>query len=324
MISEKERIQKLRFTIGTRIREATLQEYYVSFKNWVPFVESEGFGPLDDEGIPLVDYEGHAGISGIGLVHFSVTVSQYALGLFEKWLETGLDKHREKFLAQVRWLESNAEPVGDVAVVWPARFDFPVYGLKSPWISSMAQSQVASVLLRASQLEKRDGLREMARKALASFSLPVGEPGGVKWIDDDGDVWFEEYVTSPPPHVLNGFIFSLFGLLDFHRVTSDETAGRLFEQGVATLEKKLHMYDVDYWSRYDLLRDCVASRYYHGNVHIPLLRVLHLISGKSIFMHFADRWEQYLESTLCRLRARYYNMPSRAFNKVRQMARVTR
>jgi hypothetical protein len=324
MISEKERIQKLRFTIGTRIRESTLQEYYVSFKNWVPFVESQGFGPLDDEGIPLVDYERHAGVSGIGQVHFSITVAQYALGLHEMWMETGLERYREKFLTQVRWLESNAEPVGDLAVVWPARFDFPVYGLKSPWISSMAQSQVASVLMRASQLEKREGLREMARKAMVSFSVPAGEPGGVRFIDKDGDVWFEEYITSPPAHVLNGFIFSLFGLLDLYRVTSDEKAHELFQQGVGTLERKLQLYDAGYWSRYDLLRDCVASRFYHGNVHIPLLRVLHLISGKSIFMHFADRWEEYLSSPLCRLRARYYNLPSRALGKLRRIARERR
>jgi len=324
VISEKERIRRLRFTIGTRIRESTLEEYYVSFKSWVPFVESGGFGPLDEEGIPLVDYGRRAGMGDIGQVHFPITVAQYALGLYEMWLETGLERLREKFLKLVRWLESKAEPVGDVAVVWPSRFDFPVYGLKAPWISSMAQSQIASVLLRASQLEKREGPRELARKAMATFSIAVGEPGGVRYVDGDGDVWFEEYVTSPPAHVLNGFIFSLFGLMDFSRVTSDETAKELWEQGVGTLEKKLQLFDTGYWSRYDLLRDCVASTFYHGNVHIPLLRALHLVSGKSIFMHFADRWEQYVSSALCRVRARYYNLPSRVLGKLIRMAREKR
>jgi heparosan-N-sulfate-glucuronate 5-epimerase len=322
VVSEKERIRKLRFSIGTKIRESNLQEYYVSFKNWVPYVESGSFGPLDDDGIPLVDYDTYAGMSGIGRVHFPVTVAQYALGLFETWLETGQEKLRDKFLKQVRWLESNAEPVGDVAVVWPARFDFPVYGLKAPWISSMAQSQVASVLLRAWQLEKKDELRNIARKAMACFSVPAGEPGGVRFVDDDGDVWFEEYVTSPPAHVLNGFIFSLFGLLDLSRATSDEAALRLWQQGIATLEQKLELYDTGYWSRYDLLRDCVASEFYHGNVHVPLLRVLHLVSGKSVFMHFADRWEQYLASKVCRLRARYYRLPSRILRRLKSMAGV--
>jgi hypothetical protein len=138
----------------------------------------------------------------------------------------------------------------------------------------------------------------------------------VSFVDGDGDVWFEEYITSPPAHVLNGFIFSLFGLLDFSRVTSDEKAKELWRQGVGTLEKKLQLYDTGYWSRYDLLRDCVASRFYHGNIHIPLLRALHVLSGKSVFMHYADRWEQYLSSRVCRMRARFYNMPSRVLKKL--------
>ncbi|MCX5800459.1 MAG: D-glucuronyl C5-epimerase family protein [Candidatus Eisenbacteria bacterium] len=316
MVSEKERVRKLRFTIGTKIRGQVLGEYYVSFRNWVPFIESGGYGPLDKDGIPLVHYSGDARMSGIGPVYFAITVAQYALGIFDLWLDTGLDKYRQKFMELARWLELHAEPVGDAALVWPAGFDFHVYGLDAPWISSMAQSQVASVLLRAYQVEKRNELREMAGKALATFYIPAGEPGGVRYVDGDGDVWFEEYVTDPPAHVLNGFIFSLFGLDEFARVTSDDAARQAWDEGLRTLERKLYLYDTGYWSRYDLLRDSVASTFYHGNVHVPLLRALHLVTGKSIFLDFADKWQEYLESTVCRFRARYYRLPSRVVRKL--------
>jgi heparosan-N-sulfate-glucuronate 5-epimerase len=320
MVSEKERIQKLRFTMGTRIMERVPEEYFVSFKNWVPFIESGGYGPLDKDGIPLVHYAGDPRMRGTGPVYFVVTVAQYALGVFDLWLDTGLGKYRQKFIELARWLELRAEPVGNIALVWPARFDFPVYGLKAPWISSMAQSQVASVLLRAYQIEKRKELQEMARKAMATFYIPAGEPGGVRYVGSDGDVWFEEYVTDPPAHVLNGFIFSLFGLNEFARVTSDHMAWQAWDEGIRTLERKLHLYDTGYWSRYDLLRDCVASTFYHGNVHIPLLRALHLVTGKSIFLSFGDKWEGYLGSTVCRLRARYYKLPSRVYRKLGSMS----
>jgi hypothetical protein len=316
MVSERERIRRLRFTIGTRVKAPILEEYYVSFREWVPFIESGGYGPLDKGGVPLVDYSGDARVRGIGPVYFAITVAQYALGIFDLWLDTGLEQYRQKFLDLARWLELRAEPAGRDALVWPAKFDFPVYGLKAPWVSSMAQSQVASVLLRACQLEKRDKLQEMAKRAMATFHIPVGEPGGVRYVDGDGYVWFEEYVTDPPAHVLNGFIFSLFGLDEFARVTSDNTARQAWDEGIRTLERKLHLYDTGYWSRYDLLRDCVASTFYHGNVHVPLLRALHLVTGKRVFLDFADKWQKYLESASCRFRARYYRLPTRVTRKL--------
>jgi len=320
MRAERERAKRLRFGVAKVGAGPTLQGYYVNFKNWVPFVEGGGYGPLDERGIPLVDYERHSGIKGGARAYFSVTIEQYALGVFELWLETGSDRFRDKFLQLARWLEENAEKVEDKVVIWPAHFDFPVYGLKAPWISSMAQAQAASVLLRACQLEKRPALADLARMALASFLVPIGEPGGVRHVDADGDVWFEEYVMNPPPHVLNGFIFSLFGLLDFVRVSPERPFIEAWEQGVRTLERKLHLFDTGYWSRYDLMRDCVASEFYHANIHIPLLMAMHAATGKDVFLDFAQRWEGYLSSPVSRLRARYYRLPARALKKLKGLA----
>lgn len=48
---------------------------------------------------------------------------------------------------------------------------------------------------------------EAAQRALASFFQPT-DAGGVAFADDRGDRWFEEYIVSPPTHILNGFIWS--------------------------------------------------------------------------------------------------------------------
>jgi len=312
----RERLERLKLGVAREAKGSVLEHYYVNFRDWVSFVEDGCYGPLDEEGIPLVDYERYSRIPGGGKAYFAVTIAQYALGNFELWLETGLERPREKFLRLARWLETNTEIVGTDVVVWPAEFDFPVYGLSAPWISSMAQSQAVSVLLRAHQIERREVTLELTRKAVASFFIPVGEPGGVKYVDKDGNLWFEEYITEPPAHVLNGFVFSLFGLLDYARVTNDEKARQAWERGVLTLEKKLHLFDTGYWSRYDLLRDSVASEFYHGNIHVPLLKAMHLATGRQVFLDFAQRWERYLGSPLCRIRARYHRLPSRALTKI--------
>jgi hypothetical protein len=59
--------------------------------------------------------------------------------------------------------------------------------------------------------------------------------------------------VSPPAHILNGFIFALFGLYDYYRVTQDEHALELFNAGIETLRSKLHLYDTGRVTRYDLL-----------------------------------------------------------------------
>jgi hypothetical protein len=321
MKAERERIKRLRFGVAKVGTGPALHGYYVNFKNWVPFIEGGGYGPLDAHGVPLVDYEKHSGIEGGAKQYFSVTVAQYALGLFELWLETGSEEFRGKFLRMAGWLEQHAEKEGDKVAVWPARFDFPVYGLKAPWISSMAQAQGASVLLRAYQLEKRDAQVDLARAALASFLVPVGQPGGVRHVDADGDVWFEEYVTNPPPHVLNGFIFSLFGLLDYVRVSPERPFREAWEQGVRTLDRKLRLFDTGYWSRYDLVRDCVASEFYHANIHIPLLTAMYAATENDAFLERARRWEDYLRNPVSRLRARYHRAPARALRKLKTVGR---
>ncbi len=320
MKAERERIKRLRFAVAKVGTGSVLHGYYVNFKNWVPFIEEGGYGPLDAHGIPLVDYEKHSGIKGGAKQYFSVTVAQYALGLFELWLETSSEEFRDKFLRLAGWLEEKAEKVGDKVAVWPAHFDFPVYGLKAPWISSMAQAQAASVLLRAHQLEKRQSQADLARMALASFLVPVGHPGGVRHVDADGDVWFEEYVTDPPAHVLNGFIFSLFGLLDYVRVSPERPFREAWEQGARTLDRKLSLFDTGYWSKYDLVRDCVASEFYHANIHIPLLTAMYAATENDAFLERARRWEEYLGNPICRVRARYYRAPERALRKLRSLA----
>ena len=39
------------------------------------------------------------------------------------------------------------------------------------------------------------------------------DEGGVVYADEDGHTWFEEYIVSPPTHILNGFIWASWGVL---------------------------------------------------------------------------------------------------------------
>jgi hypothetical protein len=132
--------------------------------------------------------------------------------------------------------------------------------------------------------------------------------GGVLFTDERGDVWIEEYIVSPPTHILNGFIWALWGVHDYFLATTSQTAQDLFRRGVKTLRNNLDRYDLGFWSLYEqsgTRLPMVASPFYH-QLHIVQLRVMARLTGDEIFPCFADRWQRYAHSRAKRTRALCY------------------
>jgi hypothetical protein len=134
------------------------------------------------------------------------------------------------------------------------------------------------------------------------------EDGGVTCTDENGDLWFEEYIVSPPTHILNGFIWAAWGVHDYFLATGDPTAQTLFQQASETLRKNLPRYDLGFWSLYEqsgTRLPMVASSFYH-QLHIVQLRVMERLTGEVEFGRVADRWEDYSRSCAKRARALCY------------------
>jgi len=87
---------------------------------------------------------------------------------------------------------------------------------------------------------------QLAEKVINSFNLEYTS-GGVMHQDENGDYWYLEYPANPPAFVLNGFIFGLFGIYDYYRMTNSEKAYNYFKRGIKTLKNNLHKYDMGYW-----------------------------------------------------------------------------
>ncbi len=146
-----------------------------------------------------------------------------------------------------------------------------------------------------------------ARAAFVSFQRPVSD-GGVAFTGESADLWFEEYLVSPPTHILNGFIWALWGIYDYALATNETAAHDLFERGVKTLLHNLERYDLGFWSLYEqsgTRLPMVASAFYH-RLHIVQLRVMHRITGEETFGRVADRWESYTRHRANRGRALLY------------------
>jgi hypothetical protein len=275
-----------------------LGEYYMLFTE-----KADYEGAYDSAGVPQLDYHGQ-----IGLQYNPIAIAQFGLGSYNLWRRTGDPARRAKFFLIADWLTSNLEQNAHGLFVWNHHFDWEYRDtLKAPWYSALAQGQGISVLVRAYKESGDARYLDAAQRAFASFQQPIAN-GGVAFTDAAGDLWFEEYIVSPPTHILNGFIWALWGIYDCFLATRDLSAQELFARGVRTLLHNLDRYDLGFWSLYEqsgTRLPMVASRFYH-QLHIVQLRIMHRLTGEVQFARVADRWESYSRSRSNRTRALCY------------------
>ena len=275
-----------------------LAEYYMLFAE-----KADYRGAYDADGVPLLDYRGR-----IGLQHNPIAIAQYGLGNYNLFRRSGALERRKKFFVTADWLRGHLEQNRHGLAVWNHHFDWEYRNtLKAPWYSALAQGQGISVLVRAHKESGDVRYLEAAQRALASFFRPT-DTGGVVFTDDRGDLWFEEYIVSPPTHILNGFIWAAWGVYDYFLATNDRSAQELFARAVQTLLRNLDRYDLGFWSLYEqsgTRLSMVASPFYH-QLHIVQLRTMRRLTGLSTFARVADRWESYTRSPSKRTRALCY------------------
>jgi hypothetical protein len=218
-----------------------LGEYYMDFSR-----KANYSGPHDSAGLPMLDYRGR-----IGLQYNPIAIAQWGLGNFNLFRHTEDQERREKFLAASDWLVAHLEQNPSGVRVWNHYFDWEYRTpLKAPWYSALAQGQGISLLVRAFQETRSDKYLGAAERAFASFLKPTSD-GGVSFTDEQGNLWFEEYIVSPPTHILNGFLWAAWAVYDYFLATGSGAARRLFDAAVQTLKANLARYDFGFWSLYE-------------------------------------------------------------------------
>jgi heparosan-N-sulfate-glucuronate 5-epimerase len=249
-------------------------------------------GPFDPDGIPLLDYRGD-----IGRQYNPIAIAQYGLARFNAWAAGGTSADRAAWIVAANWLERGMRPNGHGVRVWMHDFDWPYrQRLEAPWYSGLAQGSGLSLLVRAARTTGDARYAIAAHLAFEPLHLDAAD-GGVLVTDASEDTWIEEYIVDPPTHILNGFIWSLWGVYDYARWSGRSDAFHIWESCVATLAKRLEDFDTGWWSLYearDGSREMLASRYYH-TLHITQLRVMYRLTGIDAFSVCADRFQTYLD-----------------------------
>lgn len=243
---------------------------------------------LDEKGIPINV------ISGGKQVYFPISIFQYALGLYDLYLNDNDEIKRKHFLKISNWIIENQKKDGS----WDC---FSPIGYKNMTVSSMGQGEAISVLARAYLLTKEDKWFNAMEKAMSFMVIEV-KNGGTLLINGD-DYIFEEYpnLEGSKRSVLNGWIFSLFGVYDYLKLVSDKNIEDIFVRSIKTLKRNIRKYDNKYWSLYDQ-EGRLASPAYH-ELHIALLLVISEITKDDEFKNIANRWKRYSKSNIKKYRA---------------------
>ncbi|XP_018320352.1 D-glucuronyl C5-epimerase B [Agrilus planipennis] len=173
--------------------------------------------------------------------------------------------------------------------------------LEPGWYSAMGQGHALSVLARA--YYHSGGNKEYLNSALLGLKpfKVLSSQGGVLAKFMDVHSWYEEYPTTPPSFVLNGFIYSLLGLYDLMTIAPAEakTAEILYREGLSSLKRMLMIYDTGSGTTYDLrhvtlkIAPNLARWDYHAT-HVNQLLLLSTIDNDGVFSDTAQRWIEYM------------------------------
>lgn len=278
-----------------------LENYDISGVRRYPmnFVAKTDFkNHYDDSGVIMLNYHGT-----IGLQYNPNAIAQQALGYYDKFLDSRDQEDKDSFLAQASYFLENGRAARDGVILWEYNFPFEMRNhLSAPWRSALAQGQAISVLIRAHQVTGNDIYAETARRGYKAFHFLAREHEAGVLDDQDGFIWLEEYILNSPNHVLNGFIWALWGVRDYAVYFNDDHAQNLWEQCLKTLEANLANYDLGFWTSYDWPQGydkeqpVMPSSIYYQRLHAVQMLAMYNLTGKRIFLEYHKKWQGYLES----------------------------
>ena len=223
------------------------------------------------------------------IIYFPIEIFQYGLGAYDLFLLNNDKKMLKKVRAASEWAVDNQQADGS----W---ITFTYENPEHPY-SSMAQGEGISLLLRAYLEFKDEKYISAVKKAVKFMLLPLEKGGTTKY--DGNDVYF--YECTEDPLILKGWIFSLWGVMDYCKFFQDPEIKDILDRTLGTLKRRLPDFDIGYWSMYeDGMRIC--SPFYH-KLHIAQLNVMYELTDSDIYKVYADKFLKYQNDGLNRKRA---------------------
>lgn len=260
-----------------------LGAYYLDMREAFQQYEAGIFGDFDKFGVPMVGWGRNAKYS-------AVNIAQYGFILHDIWLVNKSPEYKNVMTACLNQLVQ-MESLENNCIFWREPEATIRYNLKENWTSAMSLGECLSFYLRMYQINNDEYILEKCQKIYHSTKVMVAD-NGVKRIDLNGNLWLEEYPSTPGSFVLNGFIYAIFGLQDYYRITKNPEVKIDLEKYFQTLRLNCDKYDVGYWSIYDLQYKELVKYYYQKNVHIPQLDAMYRLTNHIEFKRLSDKWRK--------------------------------
>jgi len=167
------------------------------------------------------------------------------------------------------------------------------------WYSGMAQGRWLSYFSQLYLETKNEKYKRIADKIYLSVSNVHNEPN-VTAIDKDNNFWIEEYPNAHPSsyhergatHVLNGFVFAIWGLYDYYWIEENFEVKRILQATLTTLFNKASSYrrkddNSFYCIKHQKHSYAITSDHYH-DIHIKQLYELYEITGEDFFKKLSN------------------------------------
>ena len=241
------------------------------------------------------DAEGLPTMTNSDSKYWPVTIAQFGLLNYNYYLTDKTEVYKKAVVNSCNWLVDNIDDEGRW-LYWNSVFlDVVDETLKAPFVSAMAQGEGISLLIRGYKLTHDSRYLRCAEEALNPFFHETSVGGVCEKIGELSI--FEEYPTVTPSHVLNGFLFSMFGLYDLSCTHGEKAAKAqaLFNEGYDTLIKILPLFDAGFCSRYDLGHLTAAPRrnarpFYHF-IHVNQLIAINSIRESKVLQFYIREWK---------------------------------
>jgi len=264
--------------VGKNISTLEILGYYNDLTNKLDYDY-----PLNSYGVPITKMDDDT------LIEFPIAIFQYGLANYEKYLETSNIEYFEQAKKCALWGVNNLDNDGG----WDT-FGYINNHLK---YSSMAQSEGISLLIRINKLVESFEISEAIHRAYNKMITDINELGTMSIIGKD--IVFYEYMYADL--VLNGWIFTIFGIYDYYLYTKNDSVLDFFLKCFSSLENNIDRFNNGEWSLYSL-DGKYASGFYH-NLHIELIKALIVIKPSEKFSEVLEIFKMQSNNRILRCKA---------------------
>jgi len=175
----------------------------------------------------------------------------------------------------------------DEGLVLEHKFDYEIFGLKSPWISGITQSIACSFFCRLYALTNEPTYLSQAEQ----FLHPCTKEVGCLAVTKSGLEWVEEYKSNPSAFVLSGHIFAIIASGELFQISANSKYKFHTENWLRSLISELSSYQYKDYILHNKYQWKLSNLEYQG-LYIGQFIHLYELTGNELFLELFKYYDK--------------------------------